>query len=267
MYCTLQKVWWYNARRYPPPLLNSHTSAHLLLSSLFPSVCPPPPTLFSLYPPLDRYQLPIPLFLKASLGPNARGLKFGGNAKLVDSREHFATTVAGILSQENSPEVLRCRWRSPSLECCSHPAEGGEQANEPTPVISGNERSAKAAENSCLDCAERDVAQPEDGRLEESNTSATLTSAVEGMDVENPRSENPAGDGSKDPELGVQRAASATEETKRFRSRCSSMDTGRRWSSSCPQRPWETSEEVGYFIAKIVAGSFSAVVDYVLAVR
>lgn len=52
----------------------------------------PPPASSSLHPAL---QIPIPLFLKASLGPNACGFKWAGNPRIVDSRHHFAS-VAGL---------------------------------------------------------------------------------------------------------------------------------------------------------------------------
>lgn len=175
-------------------------STCLLTPIMHHTLLPPPLPL----PKTHTLQIPIPLFLKTSLGPNASGFKYGGNPRLTDSREHFARTFEGTLCAE----FVNTSGEKPSFK-----------KYKPTSCRRGTLPGEKGSD---IEASQDGDGAP--GRLRDLKLEGRI-----------------GGAGGGDHSGGQARG-----------------DCG---------RPWETDEDVVYFLLKTVAGNTIAFVDIFIAVR
>lgn len=170
-------------------------------------------------------QLPIPLFIKTSLGPNACGLKYDGNPRIVDSRQHFASTVTGIRRAEprqSSPEQqqqLTAQSSYPPI-----PVALGQQKWDTRRSIRGSTRTLR---RSSLGARSRETLGETGWTFSDQHSELDLEV---GMENDGPYSA-----------YGDDRGGVG--------------------------RPWANSEDVLYFLFKVVFGNALMVLDYLVAVR
>ncbi|CAM9494503.1 unnamed protein product, partial [Ectocarpus fasciculatus] len=174
-------------------------------------------------------EIPIPLFLKASLGPNACGFKWAGNPRIVDSRHHFAS-VAGL--------------RRP----------GGDQADRgttTTPPSQGQQQEQHSTNSSFkpipLTMRVPDL-PPRGGETSRLRGSGYQVGAKGGLSQQQQDSEE------LDREVGV----GAMEEG----CFCEYGDDG-----TGASRLWANSEDLCYFLLKVVVGNALVLIDLVVAAR
>lgn len=206
---------------------------------------PPPRSLPP--PPPSPLQLPIPLFLKTSLGPNARGLKFGGNPRIIDSREHFVSTVTGIRmpvlrAASSMARSFALLERQQSLASTTLPpaipVSGGDDNTPPPPRLTTTLTSNGGASGSF------------GGSF---RTSFARTG-----------SEGTPGAGGGGRKYISERQAYLDLEAAAKKDDDERSDYGNDRDS--PGRPWETSEDVCYFMFKVVVGSALIVLDFAVAI-
>ncbi|CAM9121074.1 unnamed protein product, partial [Scytosiphon promiscuus] len=188
-------------------------------------------------------ELPIPLFLKPSLGPNACGLKWDGNPRIVDSRHNFAITFASI--RGSGPEHVGGVTGTPSceLECPppqeEQPKQGDQQSVnvpslEPIPPALWPPNGPSPPRPRIPPTSHSSREMPVGGYSERSQQHATEFHPEEGSGVPG------EGEGSySEDDLG-------------------GIGVG---------RPWSNSEDLSYFLLKVVVGNALVLLDFFLAVR
>lgn len=191
-------------------------------------------------PPPTRPQVPIPLFLKASLGSNARGFQFGGNPRLVDSREQFAETVAELqLVEPAGPNIsLEEDKNAPPGSSASH------RLQPFTPQQAGNSSTANGSGDGNRGGGGEGAGEAfRDGRARDSREELEGGAVMILADPRVYEAERDKGGG---------RAVSSPDGSR---------------DRIGYSRPWETSEDVSYFLLKVVAGNSLALLDFFFAAR
>lgn len=224
-----------NAPKYEPchlSVINCSENMTSGLSSPFSS------SIISRLPLLLFPQLPIPLFLKTSLGPNACGLKFDGNPRIVDSREHFTSTVgicfAGL--QPAPPVIL------PSSDLNKQQQDHHHQQHQHLtmqPLLESNDLSVQAPE--CSTSWPRSPAR-------RSNPPISLRDSISEMTYQETRKEGPG--------LDLERGVDADSAYNAYGDDRSGVG-----------QPWATGEDAYYFLFKVVVGNASAILDLFVAAR
>lgn len=192
-------------------------------------------------PPCLALQLHIPLFLKASLGRNACGLKWGGNPRIVDSRHNF-TSIFGC-TQRAGPEN-----KAPSAEPEDlqerHAGRGSVSACRPTSftLVVPNRRPSYRSEGSI-------------------NVGYNRMSAGLCLDPEttggNGNPTSPERENENSGEFGRKGGIGAMGEGN-----CELGD-----DRGSVAGPWANGEDVCYFLLKVIGGNALVLIDFVIAVR
>lgn len=198
--------------------------------------CPRP------HPPFLRLlQMPIPLFLKTSFGPNACGLKWEGNPRIVDSRHNFTSVLA--CAQRAGPEK-KAPVSEPQDRPPRHAGRHSVSAYEPISftLLVPNRRPSYSSR------------PPVSHGYNEMSTGISL-----GPDRAR---------GDRGP-ANSKRGDNHSEEFVR-NSGIRAMEEGSGESgddSGSVVRPWANGEDVSYFLLKVIAGNALVLIDFVIAVR
>eukprot|EP00903_Cladosiphon_okamuranus_P022077 g20303.t2 len=186
-------------------------------------------------------ELPIPLFLKASLGRNACGLKWAGNPRIIDSRHNFTSVLAG--AQRADPEKETMSAGPPDLPP-PNPDRHSISAYKPiafTLQVPNRRTSHRPRPSMSLGLRK----MPTGLCLDPERT----------MGDEGPKHSEDGDDNSE--ELGTTGGIGGVEEGH--------GELGD--DSGNLARPWANGEDVSYFLFKVIAGNALVLIDFVIAVR
>ncbi|CAM9270584.1 unnamed protein product [Hapterophycus canaliculatus] len=187
-------------------------------------------------------ELPIPLFLKTSLGPNACGLKWEGNPRIVDSRHNFAITLASIRS--SGPEGLEVGTITPPSELAAGHTLQRQQLEQT------QEESANVSSFRPKPLALPAINGPPPSRPRLRSSSHSSEEKHVGGCSEQPWKHSK----DVDPETGF----GVAEEGGGGYSEDERGGIG---------RPWANSEDVSYFLLKVIVGNALVLVDFFIAAR
>ena len=182
-------------------------------------------------------QLPIPLFLKASLGRNACGLKWAGNPRIVDSRHNFTSVLAGTRRDGSEKEV---RSAEPPDLPPRHADRHSISAYQPiafTLPVPNRKASYRSRPSISLGLNNMPTGLCLDPERARGDGSPTLSDDSEELGRRGWVGGMEEGYG----ELGDDRGSVA--------------------------RPWANAEDVSYFFFKVIAGNALVLIDFVIAAR